>query len=272
MVPVADQLALGRVPERVVRRSRLELVGRVEPGPGVRGVRPQGPERPGRQGRLEARRVGSPRPVPVEADVAPGEGLVEERVHVGVVAEEALALPPVVEAQLLGRPFAGGGERGLDHLLDRDVAEVQVRREAARVAVGRRAWLRALLRVAAQALLQEAAKARAARPASRPACAATGGTVASRGRASTKAATSSRLPRVERAPRRASRPRPVTRGFAAARCGQASAKALWMRGRRWAAADTGGAEKGQRHDRVRVHREDRDRRLRGRGPRPGPGR
>ena len=70
-----------------------------------------------------------PAPEPLVAHVAPGQDLVQEGVHVGVVAEEALALAALVQAQLLGRPAPLGGQHALDHLLDRDVAEVQVGRQ-----------------------------------------------------------------------------------------------------------------------------------------------
>ena len=61
----------------------------------------------------------------------------------------------------------------------------------------------------------------------------------SRGRASTKAATSFAF-QVSKGAFTRFVAASGTRGFAAARCGQASAKALWMRGRRCAAADTAG--------------------------------
>ena len=72
-----------------------------------------------------------------------------------------------------------------------------------------------------------------------PGIPSTGGTVASRGKASTKAATSFVFHASKGAFTRFVATSGI-RGFAAARCGQASAKALWMRGRRCAAADTAG--------------------------------
>ena len=228
------ELALGRVPEGVVGLAGLELLGGVEPLSLVAGVGPEGLESPGRESGLEAPRVLAARPVPVEADVAPGEGLVEERVDVGVVAEEALALAAVVDPQLVRAPVAGGPEDALHDLFDREVPEVQVGGQAAGVALLEGPRLGAVLGVAVEPLLQEPAQAGACRRRSPGVC-ATGGTLASRGSESTKAATSSTA-QVSNGASTGTRAASVILGFFAARCGHASAKALWMRGRRWAAA------------------------------------
>ena len=113
--------------------------------------------------------------------------------------------------------------------------------------------LRARLRVAVQARLRRTPRAargprsrrrrcpRPARPSRRPAAPRR----TRRGRPPATART---------ADRRA--PRAESAGSAAARCAHASANALWMRGRRCAAAYTAGCRSDERHDAVRVHRED----------------
>ena len=133
-------------------------------------MRPERLERPAGQRRLEPRRVGAARPLPVVAEVAPGERLIEEGVDVGIVAEEALALAAPVDAQRVGIPGTGRSQHGFRHLLHRELAEVHVGREPARVAFLERARLGALFRIAAQPPLHERAQARASGRATHPAC------------------------------------------------------------------------------------------------------
>jgi len=73
---LAHQLHLGGVPQRIVRACVLELLERVHVGARVGGVRLERLARPGRQ-RLVAIVVGGV-VAHVEADLAPGDELVEE--------------------------------------------------------------------------------------------------------------------------------------------------------------------------------------------------
>ena len=88
--------------------------------------------RPRGQSVLRASGVGAAGPVPVHADVAPGERFVEEAVDVGIVAEESLALAAVGELRFAA---SSRGRRGPPRrLLDGDVPEVQIRTQPAGVA------------------------------------------------------------------------------------------------------------------------------------------
>ncbi len=236
---------------------------RVDAGPRVRARAPPGSasaQAGSAVSRLAASRAA--RPVPLEAHVPPGERLVEEASSRPRRRRRSLrACPGCGAAAPRGDHFPVVASDRLHDLLDRDVAEVQVRREAARVALGGRARLRARLRVASQPFPQELPQARACRLRRRPAPSPPAARVRVQGqRRPTKAGDVLRLSTLSK--RRASRASSATsgmRGFGAGRgAASASAKALWILGRRCAAADTAGPRSDSGTSRVRVHGEDRD--------------
>ena len=160
--------------------------------------------------------------------------------------EEPFALPPVVDAQLLGGQWPAVCEDGLGHLLDRDVAEVQVGRQAAGMTgIGRGRATSGARRSHAVASSGTACR-RAFAAGAPPGVPATGGTDGSRGKrldGSPEVVRDSR----SRTGRVLARAASGMRGLAAARWAQASAKALWMR-----RPEVGGrihrrAQKGQGH-------------------------
>jgi hypothetical protein len=124
---LADELALRRVPQRVVGARAGQLVQRVHVRAGIAGVRLEVLLRPRGQ-RGPAIVVLAVRGEPV-AELAPGDQLVEEglrrRAHVpvaGLVADGTAAEPAGIPALLRG-------ERGED-LVHRQLPVVEVRREA----------------------------------------------------------------------------------------------------------------------------------------------
>ena len=139
------QLLLGGVPQRIMRCAGFPFVSGIGEGARVGRVRTQRGERPGRQGSGEGAGIPAARPVPLEADVAPGDSFVQKRLDVFAGAEKTGTLAAASGAQPLGAPAGNRVERCRRQVLDRDVAEMKVRREARRMAVPRGTRRRAQL-------------------------------------------------------------------------------------------------------------------------------
>ena len=104
----------------------LPFVERVDVSAEIGGVTSETLEGPSGKGTLEVSRVRMTGAMPVETQIPPREGLVEEGLHVGVAPPEALPLPSILVPQVVGGPRTKGPEGFLRHLLDGDVAVMKV--------------------------------------------------------------------------------------------------------------------------------------------------
>jgi hypothetical protein len=126
---VGFQLPLDRVPQRIVRRRGVELLERVDMLARIAAVRVERAARPLGQAveRVVARHEGAR----IERELAPGDQLVQERLRTGGHIPPAFARAACPGAELPRRPFLAR-HHPLEHVVHRQVAEVQPRRQPAR--------------------------------------------------------------------------------------------------------------------------------------------